>query len=320
MTIESLREICRKLTAVTEDVKWGADLCFSVGKKIFVAVNLEPPHQVSFKCTPETFGELIERPGIIPAPYMARNMWVQEQALGETLERAELAALVRTSYDLVVAKLPKRLRPNTAENGAGPTGSTPQKEVARPLRSIVRSRFSCRRHLFGAGSAEDLLRAIGPLPIVAVDRTQNVPAADAAYVPLGLDFGHSDADERANQSACGPARAHACERGHYRPRCQQRSDPWNRQQAHTRKPAEHAADCTARHRAGDAALGRLAVHFMTELVCAAVLRQQHGDIAAAESRRTQRLDRALQVGSRRVQAEHSNVFRHAHFPLSTFVT
>jgi len=120
MTIESLREICRKLTAVTEDVKWGADLCFSVGKKIFVAVNLEPPHQVSFKCTPETFGELIERPGIIPAPYMARNMWVQEQALGETLERAELAALVRTSYDLVVAKLPKRLRPNTQKTAPAP--------------------------------------------------------------------------------------------------------------------------------------------------------------------------------------------------------
>ena len=76
MTIETLRQICRSLPAVTEDVKWGSDLCFCVQKKMFVVANLEPPHQVSFKCTPETFGELVERPGIIPAPYMARNMWV----------------------------------------------------------------------------------------------------------------------------------------------------------------------------------------------------------------------------------------------------
>lgn len=114
MTIDAVRNICRSLTAVTEDVKWGSDLCFSVAKKMFVVVNLEPPHQIAFKCTPETFGELVERPGIIPAPYMARNMWVQEQSLGETLTRRELEALIRTSYDLVVAKLPKSKRPGAA--------------------------------------------------------------------------------------------------------------------------------------------------------------------------------------------------------------
>jgi len=36
---------------------------------------------------------------------------VQEQELGETLDRRELAALVKASYDLVVAKLPKSKRP-----------------------------------------------------------------------------------------------------------------------------------------------------------------------------------------------------------------
>ena len=129
MTIETLRQICRSLPAVTEDVKWGSDLCFCVQKKMFVVANLEPPHQVSFKCTPETFGELVERPGIIPAPYMARNMWVQEQALGETLDRRELEALVKTSYDLVVAKLPKSRRP----------GATfPVKRAARTARRRTR--------------------------------------------------------------------------------------------------------------------------------------------------------------------------------------
>jgi len=38
-------------------------------------------------------------------------MWVQEQELGEALDRRELEELVKASYDLVVAKLPKRLQP-----------------------------------------------------------------------------------------------------------------------------------------------------------------------------------------------------------------
>jgi predicted DNA-binding protein (MmcQ/YjbR family) len=111
VTIDALRKICRALPGVTEDVKWGSDLCFCVGGKMFTVVNLEPPHQVSFKCTAEGFGELVERDGIVPAPYMARNMWVQEQALGETLDRAEFETLVRTAYALVVEKLPKSKRP-----------------------------------------------------------------------------------------------------------------------------------------------------------------------------------------------------------------
>ena len=111
MTLDTVRAICGALPQVTEDIKWGHDLCFCVGKKMFVVVNLEPPHQVAFKCTPESFAELVERPGIIPAPYMARNMWVMEEELGETLDRRELTELVKTSYDLVVARLPKSRRP-----------------------------------------------------------------------------------------------------------------------------------------------------------------------------------------------------------------
>jgi predicted DNA-binding protein (MmcQ/YjbR family) len=110
MTIETVRSFCRTLPNVTEDIKWGHDLCFCVWGKMFTVVNLERPHSIAFKCTPETFGELIERPGIIPAPYMARNMWVQEQELGEVLDRRELETLVRTSYELVVAKLPRSKR------------------------------------------------------------------------------------------------------------------------------------------------------------------------------------------------------------------
>ena len=113
MTLDTVRTICRALPKVTEDIKWAHDLCFSVGGKMFAVIDLERPHSIAFKCTPETFGELVERPGIVPAPYMARNMWVQEQELGEVLDRQEMEVLIKTSYELVVAKLPKRLQPRT---------------------------------------------------------------------------------------------------------------------------------------------------------------------------------------------------------------
>jgi len=111
MTLETVRSICRALPAASEDIKWGNDLCFCVAGKMFAVVNIERPHSIAFKCTPESFGELVERPGIVPAPYMARNMWVQEQELGEALDRREIESLVKTSYELVVSKLPKSKRP-----------------------------------------------------------------------------------------------------------------------------------------------------------------------------------------------------------------
>ena len=127
MTLESLRQICRALPGATEDVKWGQDLCFCVGSKMFAAVNLEPPHQLGFKCTPEMFAELIEREGIIPAPYLARAMWVQESELGAALERRELEPLIRASYDLVVAGLPKSKR-----SGVPPSPKPGKKSKPKP--------------------------------------------------------------------------------------------------------------------------------------------------------------------------------------------
>ena len=106
MTLEAVRSICLAFPGATEDVKWGADLAFCVGGKMFCVVYLEPPHHLSFKCSPEDFAGLIERPGMRPAPYLARAMWVQEEVLGEALERFEVERLLRASYDLVAAKLP----------------------------------------------------------------------------------------------------------------------------------------------------------------------------------------------------------------------
>jgi len=111
MTVENVRTICLALPEVTEDVKWGNDLCFCIAGKMFAAMDLNPPHSLGFKCTPDEFAELVERPGIVPAPYMARNMWGLEERLGEALDRRELERLLKTAYELVVARLPKSRQP-----------------------------------------------------------------------------------------------------------------------------------------------------------------------------------------------------------------
>lgn len=112
MNIEQLREFCLAFPHTSEDIKWGSDLCFCVGGKMFAVTNADADDgKVSFKCTPEKFAELTERDGITPAPYAARYHWVaveRQQALSET----ELKELVKHSYELVLAKLPAKFRRN----------------------------------------------------------------------------------------------------------------------------------------------------------------------------------------------------------------
>jgi predicted DNA-binding protein (MmcQ/YjbR family) len=77
---------------------------------MFAVVSLEEvPNRLSFKCTPKEFAELTEVEGIIPAPYMARNHWVTLENFN-VLPRAEVKRLIRDSYDMVAAKLPKKVR------------------------------------------------------------------------------------------------------------------------------------------------------------------------------------------------------------------
>ncbi len=110
MDIETLRRYCLGLPRATEGIQWGNDLLFRIGGKMFAVVALErTPTSISFKCTPEQFAELTEREGIIPAPYMARNNWVMLESL-EVLPRAELKRLIKNSYEIVAAKLTKKVQ------------------------------------------------------------------------------------------------------------------------------------------------------------------------------------------------------------------
>jgi len=110
MNIEWLRRYCMSMPQATESVQWGADLVFKIGGKMFAVAVLEPAKiWLSFKCSPEEFAELVERPGIIPAPYSARYHWVALET-EDALSAGEIKRLVRKSYDLVGEKLPKKTR------------------------------------------------------------------------------------------------------------------------------------------------------------------------------------------------------------------
>jgi|SRR5271169_3904054 len=119
MTLDQLRKICLAFPGVTEKIQWEDDLLFKVGGKMFAVTPLEPARLwLSLKADTEEFAELTERPGIVPAPYLARAKWIAIEAR-ETLPAAEVAALLRKSYELVLAKLPRAVR-ESAISGTRP--------------------------------------------------------------------------------------------------------------------------------------------------------------------------------------------------------
>jgi predicted DNA-binding protein (MmcQ/YjbR family) len=119
MDVEWLRKTCLAFPGVTEQIQWGNDLLFKVGGKMFAVAPLEPaPVCLSFKASPENFAELTERMDIIPAPYLARAQWVALQTR-DTLPPDELASLLRQSYDMVFAKLPKKAREAVSNSRTG---------------------------------------------------------------------------------------------------------------------------------------------------------------------------------------------------------
>ena len=107
MDIESIRAICQKLPGVTEDIKWGNDLCFLIAGKMFCVAGLQPPLMISFKVRDEEFDELTSTPHIIPAPYVARYKWVLVEEVSR-LKKKEWEHYIKQSYNLVKGKIPKK--------------------------------------------------------------------------------------------------------------------------------------------------------------------------------------------------------------------
>jgi predicted DNA-binding protein (MmcQ/YjbR family) len=114
MDIEWIRQYCLSHPHTTEQIQWGSDLLFKVGGKMFAGVPLEPARVwLTVKADPEEFPELIERQGVIPAPYLARAKWIAIEN-ERSLPRTEVLRLVSKSYEMVFANLSKKLQAELA--------------------------------------------------------------------------------------------------------------------------------------------------------------------------------------------------------------
>ncbi|MBO9562242.1 MAG: MmcQ/YjbR family DNA-binding protein [Niastella sp.] len=108
MEIEWLQKQCLSWPATEEEVKWENALCYMVARKIFCLYGLDDG-RISFKVPDEQFEELSGTDGFIPAPYLARAKWVTLVQL-EKVTKRELADYLKQSYELIKAKLPKKVK------------------------------------------------------------------------------------------------------------------------------------------------------------------------------------------------------------------
>ncbi|HJW15766.1 MAG TPA: MmcQ/YjbR family DNA-binding protein, partial [Flavisolibacter sp.] len=95
------------MPAVSEDIKWGNNLVFSVGNRMFFITSLEQPIKYSFKVKEDEFEELCATGNYSPAPYLARANWVLINSTA-TITTEEFKERVSQSYELVKNRLTKK--------------------------------------------------------------------------------------------------------------------------------------------------------------------------------------------------------------------
>jgi len=142
MDIEAIRRYCLQFPHTTENVQWGADLCFQGGWQTVRGdrARSRSAGTAQLQVHSRNFTELCERPGVRPAPYLARAQWVALEQLN-TLPDSELRDLIAESYRLVWERLPKKRReelqgagPKSARRKAAPGKSAAKTKRAQPAR------------------------------------------------------------------------------------------------------------------------------------------------------------------------------------------
>lgn len=113
MNIEEFRDYCLSKKGVTESLPFDEHtLVFKVMGKIFSICPLERlPPQVNLKCDPERAIELREEYDgvIIPGYHMNKTHW-NTLEIENNIPNGILIELIDHSYDLIVEKLPKKLK------------------------------------------------------------------------------------------------------------------------------------------------------------------------------------------------------------------
>ncbi len=112
MNVEDIRLYCLNKPGVTESFPFDEDtLVFKVMGKMYALLSLEAPEvRINLKCEPEKAIELRDQySGVLPGYHMSKVHWNTCVADGSFTE-AELCAWIDDSYNLIVAKLPTKLK------------------------------------------------------------------------------------------------------------------------------------------------------------------------------------------------------------------
>lgn len=111
MNIEELREYCLSKPESVESLPFDeSTLVFKVCDKMFALTDLEGEFSVSLKCEPERAVELREEYScVIPGFHMNKNHW-NTIIIDDSLSDIMIKEWIDISYNLVVAKLSKKIR------------------------------------------------------------------------------------------------------------------------------------------------------------------------------------------------------------------
>ena len=112
MKLKPIRDFLLSLPGAVEETPFGPEvLVYKVQGKMFGLLGWKNrPLTVNLKCDPERAFELRERHAAIePGYHMNKRHW-NTLVLDNSLPSELVFELARDSYDLIVAKLPKRLR------------------------------------------------------------------------------------------------------------------------------------------------------------------------------------------------------------------
>lgn len=111
MNIETFREYCMDKPGVTEEFPFDeVTLVFKVMGKMFALTNLDGDWTLALKCDPDRALELRETyPAIQPGYHMSKIHWNTIMMDG-SLSQKLILELVDHSYQLVVDKLPRKLK------------------------------------------------------------------------------------------------------------------------------------------------------------------------------------------------------------------
>lgn len=114
--VESLRAKALSLPGTAEDLKWGNNLCFTVGGRIFLIMALdEVPPVITFKSDAEESSRFQELSGVRKAAYLGRYHWLSAVS-PDVFTPQQWEEIIARSYQRIVSRLPCKIRRTLGNN------------------------------------------------------------------------------------------------------------------------------------------------------------------------------------------------------------